>query len=58
MVRIRRFGVIRTANVVALLYVVIVAIVVLPIALIVLVAAPGSTEWRVWAGWGSSRSVP
>jgi hypothetical protein len=42
MFRIRRFGVIRTSNVVAFFYLVIIAIVVVPIALIVTVASPTS----------------
>lgn len=42
MFRIRRFGVIRTANVVAFLYVVIIAVIVVPIALIFAVAAPSA----------------
>jgi len=42
MFRIRRFGVIKTANVVAFLYVVIIAIIFVPIALIVAVAAPSA----------------
>ncbi|MEX1169517.1 MAG: hypothetical protein WEE50_05180 [Chloroflexota bacterium] len=42
MFRIRRFGVIRTANVVAFLYVVIIAVIFVPIALLFAVAVPGS----------------
>jgi hypothetical protein len=42
MFRIRRFGVIRTANVVAFFYVVIVAVIVVPIGLIVSIAVPSS----------------
>lgn len=42
MFRIRRFGVIRTANVVAFLYVVIIAVIFVPIALIFAVAAPNA----------------
>ena len=40
MFRIRRFGVIRTANVVAFFYVVIVVVIAIPIGLIVAIAAP------------------
>ena len=42
MFRIRRFGVIRTANVVAFFYVVIVAVIAVPIGLIVAIAVPNS----------------
>lgn len=42
MFRIRRFGVIRTANVVAFLYVVIVTVIFVPIALIIAIAAPNA----------------
>jgi predicted lipid-binding transport protein (Tim44 family) len=42
MFRIRRFGVIRTANVVAFFYVVIIAIFVVPITLLVAAAAPSA----------------
>jgi hypothetical protein len=42
MFRIRRFGVIRTANVVAFLYVVIIAVIFVPIGLIVAVAVPST----------------
>lgn len=42
MFRIRRFGVIRTANVAAFLYVVVIAIIVVPLAVIVALVAPGS----------------
>ena len=40
MFRIRRFGVIRTANVVALLYAVIIAVIVVPLVVIVALIAP------------------
>ena len=40
MVRIRRFAVIRTANTVALMYVIVIAIVAIPLLLIFLVVAP------------------
>ncbi len=43
MFRIRRFGVIKTANVVAFLYAVIVTIIVVPLAVIVALVAPGSS---------------
>jgi hypothetical protein len=42
MFRIRRFGVIKTANVVAVLYVVIVAVIFVPILAIVALAAPAN----------------
>lgn len=42
MFRIRRFGVIKTANVVAFLYVVIVTVIFVPIGLIVAIAAPNA----------------
>jgi hypothetical protein len=42
MFRIRRFGVIRTANVVAFLYVVIIAVIFVPIGLIFAVAVPST----------------
>lgn len=50
MFRIRRFGVIRTANVVAFLYVVIIAVIFVPIGLIFAVAIPS-------AGVGGSGSA-
>jgi hypothetical protein len=43
MFRIRRFGVIRTANVVAFLYVVIIAVIFVPVALIVAIAGVGGS---------------
>jgi len=42
MFRIRRFGVIRTANVVAFLYIVIIAVIFVPIGLIVAIAIPST----------------
>ncbi len=42
MYRIRRFGIIRTANVVALMYAIVIAIIFVPIAIIVAVAGTGS----------------
>jgi hypothetical protein len=42
MFRIRRFGVIRTANVVAFFYAVIIVVIVIPIGLIVAIALPNS----------------
>lgn len=42
MFRIRRFGVIRTANVVAFLYLVMIVVVFVPLALIVALVAPNS----------------
>ena len=41
MFRIRRFGVIRTANVVAFLYVIVIAVIFVPLGLIFAVVAPG-----------------
>lgn len=43
MFRIRRFGVIRTANVVALLYLIVIAVIFVPIALIFAIAVPGTS---------------
>jgi hypothetical protein len=42
MFRIRRFGVIRTANVVGFLYLVVIAVIFVPIALIVAIAMPST----------------
>jgi hypothetical protein len=50
MFRIRRFGVIRTANVVAFFYVVIIVVIVVPIGLIVAIAAPGRANLLGGAG--------
>ena len=43
MVRIRRFGIVRTSTVVALLYVVVIAIIFVPVAVLVAIASPAST---------------
>jgi hypothetical protein len=43
MFRIRRFGVIKTANVVALLYVIVVVVIFVPIGLIIAIAGSGTT---------------
>ena len=43
MFRIRRFGVIRTANVVGLLYLIVIAVIFVPIAVIVAIAVPSSS---------------
>ena len=45
MFRIRRFGVIRTANVVAFFYIVIIVVIAVPIGLIVAIAAPNSVSF-------------
>lgn len=54
MFRIRRFGVIRTSNVVAFFYLVIVAVIFVPIAAFVAVAAPANQSF---GGFGAAGAL-